>query len=153
MSYMKKIFAKVVADLFHPGHVEFFRRARELGGHLTVCVVPDQRVSDNKGKTPILSTEERVSVVAGCKYVDAVITDGPKVISPEYMQRKGFDIYAFGAADQEELEAKLKDCKDLPDAMKAIIPYTEGISSSQIIQRILSKGGIESFGAATKTTN
>ena len=138
---MKKIYAKVVADLLHPGHIEFFRKARDLGGHLTVSVVPDERVCIYKGKAPILSTEERAKIVASCRYVDAVIGDGPQIITLEYMDTGGYDIYAFGAADQRELEVKMKDCQELPESRRVVIPYMTGISSTEIIQRILSRYG------------
>lgn len=141
---MKKIYAKVVADLMHPGHVEFFRKARELGDHLTVNVVPDARVSLTKRK-PIMSTDERVQLVGACRYVDEVIIDGPKIITLEFMVEKGFDIYAFGANDDEELRKKLADCSDVPAAMKVQIEYMNGISSTEIIARILRQVSMSSI--------
>ena len=35
---MKRVFTVGVYDLLHIGHVELFRRAREIGNHLTVAV-------------------------------------------------------------------------------------------------------------------
>jgi len=130
------VYAKVVADFLHPGHVRFFKAARELGTRLTVCVVPDERVASNKGVTPVFTTAERVEMVAACRWVDEVITDGPKVISLQFMKDNGFHIYAFGANDGQELAGKLNDCPDLPKGMRAVLPYTEGISSSIIRQRL-----------------
>jgi len=132
---MKKIYTKVVADLMHWGHVEFFKNARSLGDSLTVNVVPDDRVSLMKRK-PIMSTEERVKLVSACRYVDEVITDGPRIITREFMAMKGFAIYAFGAMDDSELEVKLRDCSDLPPEMRIQIPYNQEISTTEIIKRI-----------------
>lgn len=132
---MTRIYAKVVADLFHHGHVEFFRAARALGSHLTVCVVPDERVALAK-RRPVMSTAERVAVVAACRYVDAVISDGPKVISLAFMRQGGFDLYAFGAVDDEELRVKLDDCRELPAGMAVRLPYLHGISTTEIIRRL-----------------
>jgi cytidyltransferase-like protein len=130
------VYAKVVADFLHPGHIRFFKAAREQGTHLTVCVVPDERVAQNKGVLPVFTTEERVEMVAACRWVDEVITDGPKVITLKFMQDNGFHIYAFGANNDEEMASKLKDCPDLPESMRAVIPYTGGISSTIIRQRL-----------------
>lgn len=138
---MKNIYTKVVADLMHPGHVEFFRQARSLGDSLTVNVVPDERVALAK-RRPILSTAERAKMVAACRYVDRVITDGPKVITLEFMQANQFHIYAFGAANGDELRGKLADCVDLPDSMRIRLPYTDGVSTTQLINRILERLGL-----------
>lgn len=137
---MRRIYAKVVADLMHPGHVEFFRQARALGDSLTVNVVPDARVALAK-RAPVLSTEERVELVRACRYVDEVITDGPKVITREFMDARGFHIYAFGANGDDELRTKLADCADLPADRKARVEYSTGISTTEIIARILRRAG------------
>jgi cytidyltransferase-like protein len=131
-----RVYTKVVADFLHPGHIRFFKAARELGTHLTVCVVPDARVSDNKAITPVFTTDERVEMVAACRWVDHVITDGPKVVSLDFMTKHQFRIYAFGANDASELAAKLADCPELPVEMRAVIPRTPGISSTLIRQRL-----------------
>jgi cytidyltransferase-like protein len=130
------IYTKVVADVLHYGHIRFFKAARELGSRLTVCVVPDERVLANKGVKPFFATSERVEMVAACRWVDEVITDGPKLITLQFMQERGFHIYAFGAVDEAELASKLSDCSELPENMRSHVPYTIGISSTIIRQRL-----------------
>ena len=49
----------MVADLFHYGHVEFLRQAKQLGDHLIVGICSDNDVKSYKRK-PILSMEERM---------------------------------------------------------------------------------------------
>lgn len=136
---MIKVYAKVVADLLHPGHLEFFKHAKLLGDHLTVCVVPDERVTLHKGRTPIFSTAERAVMVESCRFVDAVIIDGPKVISLDFMNSGEYEIYAFGARNDQELATKLRDCEELPESRKARVPYSPQISSTIIIERILER--------------
>lgn len=135
-----RIYTKIVGDLFHPGHVSFLKSARAWGGHLTVCVVPDDRVAQLK-RRPIMTVEERKVVVAACRYVDAVISDGPRVITRSFMAESQYDIYAFGAADDAELVTKLADCADLPETMRVRIPYSPGISTSLLIDRIRDRAG------------
>jgi cytidyltransferase-like protein len=132
---MTRIYAKVVADLFHPGHVAFFRAARALGDHLTVCVVPDERVALAK-RAPVMNTAERSCMVAACRFVDQVINDGPREITLSFMQERGFDIYAVGAIDDAEWQVKLRDCATLPPSMVVRLPYLPGISTSVIIARL-----------------
>jgi cytidyltransferase-like protein len=135
-----RIYTKVVADLFHFGHVASLRAARELGTHLTVCVVPDERVALLK-RRPIMTTEERVQVVAACRYVDAVITDGPRVTTLAFMRSNDFALYAFGAKDEAEYLQKRQDCAELPEAMLRRLPYARGVSSTEIRRRVLANGG------------
>jgi len=137
----RRIYTRMVADLFHQGHVNFLRLARALGTHLTVCVVSDERVLDNKGKLPVMTQEERVAVVAVCQYVDAVITDSPVNATVEFMQQHGFDIYTFACASEEEQVDKYKQCANLPSSMVHEIDYTMGISTSDLVERTLCGAG------------
>ncbi|MCW5619040.1 MAG: adenylyltransferase/cytidyltransferase family protein, partial [Nitrosomonas sp.] len=86
----RRVYTRMVADLFHEGHVNFLRAARALGTHLTVCVVSDERVAENKGKQPVMKQAERAAIVAACRYVDAILTETPASINLEYMQKHGF---------------------------------------------------------------
>ena len=132
---MKVIYTKVVADLFHYGHVNFFKNARALGDKLVVHVVNDERVRLSK-RPPVMTQEERIAVVAACRYVDQVLADGPKIITPEFMMEQGYHTYVFSYSSDEELQTKLADCPDLPKEMIAILPYTSGISTTDILHRI-----------------
>ena len=132
-----RVFTRMVADLFHVGHINFLRTAKSLGTHLTVCVVPDERVLDNKGKLPVMTQMERVAAVSACKYVDHVITESPVNATLEFMRQNGFDLYAFACADEKERADKYRQCALLPREMIRELDYTPGISSTDIVQRIL----------------
>ena len=73
---MTRVYADMVADLFHYGHVEFLKKARELGDYLIVGIHADEILEDYKRK-PILTMEERIISVAGCRYVDEVLPSAP----------------------------------------------------------------------------
>jgi len=127
-----RVYAKVAADLFHFGHVRFFKQARMLGSHLTVSVVPDERIEHYKGRPPLFTKDQRMELIASCRWVDEVIDYGPKILTVDFMTEHNFDIYAFGAKDEQELNIKLLDCVELPEAMIAEIPYSPEISSSKL---------------------
>lgn len=135
---MTTVYTKMVADLFHPGHVEFLKAARALGDRLVVHVADDERVRKAK-RLPIMTQEERIAVVASCRFVDEARSEGPKVISQEFMAQNGFDLYAVSFSSDEEKAVKRADCGDLPDRMIAVLPYTDGISTTSILQRIASR--------------
>jgi cytidyltransferase-like protein len=63
-------------DMFHSGHVEFFRSASEFGD-LYVSIATDENSFLNKHKLPICNQEERKFMVESCKYVkEAFISYG-----------------------------------------------------------------------------
>ncbi len=133
---MKKvIYTKIVGDLFHPGHVRFLKTARALGDKLVVHIVNDTRVQVYK-RLPILSQIERAEVIGACQYVDEVHLDGPKVISLNFMDENDYSVYAYGYSTEREAAVKRADCPELPENRICIIPYTVGISTTEIIQRL-----------------
>ncbi len=54
---MIRVYADIVGDLFHYGHIEFLRQSRALGDYLLVGVHSDDAVLAHKRK-PILTMEE-----------------------------------------------------------------------------------------------
>ncbi|KAL2932558.1 Ethanolamine-phosphate cytidylyltransferase [Bienertia sinuspersici] len=65
-------------DLFHAGHVEILRAARQLGDFLLVGIYSDQTVSELRGPGyPLMNLHERSLSVLGCRYVDEIIMGAP----------------------------------------------------------------------------
>ena len=133
----RRVYTRMVADLFHQGHINFLKAARALGTHLTVCVVSDERVLQNKGKMPVMTQAERAAAVAACKYVDAVTTETLDKVTLVFMQQYGFDVYTFACGSEQERQDKYRLCEDLPPDMIQELSYTAGISTSTIVTRIL----------------
>ncbi len=62
-----------VFDLFHIGHLNMFRRAKEQCEYLIVGVVTDEGVRRNKKVEPFIPFEERIEMVCACRYVDEAV--------------------------------------------------------------------------------
>ena len=57
-------------DLFHIGHLNMFRRAKEMCDYLIVGVVSDEGMQRFKKKKPFIPLQERLEIVRSCRYVD-----------------------------------------------------------------------------------
>jgi len=62
-----------VFDLFHIGHLNILRRAKEHCEFLVVGVSTDELVKEYKGKSPVIPFHERIAIVDAIKYVDKVV--------------------------------------------------------------------------------
>ena len=83
--------------------------------------------------------EERAASVAACRYVDEVLLNAPLRVDAEWIARYDIHLVVHGDDfDQEQME----DYYGVPMEMGIFrtVPYTQGISTSEIIRRIKERG-------------
>ena len=125
-----------VYDMFHIGHLNIIRSAKEQCDYLIVGVSTDELVRLDKKKTPVIPYEERAAIVAALKYVDRVVpqTDKNKFGAWEkYHFNKMFvgDDWK-GTPQWVKYEEEFK-----PVGVEIIyLPHTDGISSTQLTEVI-----------------
>jgi cytidyltransferase-like protein len=124
----------MVADLFHYGHMNFLRLAREHGDYLLVGVHADETVMSYK-RRPILSMEERVASVKHCRYVDEVISDAPLTIDRAWIEQHEIDLILHGDDISRETEESWYRTPIEMGIFRSVA-YTPGISTTEIIARI-----------------
>lgn len=109
------------------------KKARSLGDYLLVGIHPDDAVASHK-RSPILTMDERVASVNGCRFVDEVLPDVPWRIDRGCIEKHSIDLVAHGDDYSEE---HLKATHEVPMEMGIFrtVPYTPGIFSSEIIRR------------------
>ncbi|GJN28439.1 hypothetical protein PR202_gb16563 [Eleusine coracana subsp. coracana] len=84
-------------DLFHAGHVEILRLARELGDFLLVGIHTDQTISSTRGRhRPIMNLHERSLSVLACRYVDEVIIGAPWDVSKDMITTFNISLVVHG---------------------------------------------------------
>ncbi|MDT0275713.1 adenylyltransferase/cytidyltransferase family protein [Blastococcus goldschmidtiae] len=84
-----------VYDMFHIGHLNVLRRAREACDHLVVGVTTDELSLAAKGKTPIVPFEERLDIVRAIRHVDEVVPQ-TSMDKLEAWEKVGFDAVFVG---------------------------------------------------------
>ena len=130
-----------VFDLYHIGHINMFRRAKEMCDYLIVGVTSDEYVINKKKRTPFIPFEERLQVVAACKYVD-------KAVGVPYMheeiteawEKYHYDVQ-FCGSDYETNPWWLEQQKWLREHGSDLVffPYTQQTSSTKI-KALIDKG-------------
>lgn len=136
---MKEIVYVVgVFDLFHAGHVELLRRARELGDKLIVAINGDEMVETYKRK-PFFTENDRLEIIKSSKYVDDAFIIR-QYDNKEFIEKYGITKIVHG--DDWEKESYMEQICVTPEFLEknncklVIIPYTKGISTSELIQSI-----------------
>ena len=94
------VYVDMCADLFHYGHVNLLKAAKNLGDILIVGIHSDSTIESYK-RTPIMNMKERISVVEACKYVDEVIPDAPLVITQKYIMDNNINIIVHAHPESE----------------------------------------------------
>lgn len=62
-----------VFDLFHIGHLNLLKNAKQMCDYLIVGVSTDEVVVSYKHKEPIIPYEERIAIVEAIRYVDEAV--------------------------------------------------------------------------------
>ena len=124
----------MTADLFHFGHVNFLKQASEIGDYLIAGIHSDETVQNYK-RSPIMTMEERISVVASCRYVDEVIPNAPLIIDLKWIKKHNIHLVVHGDDFSEDL---LQLCYKIPIEMGIFkkVPYTPGISTTDITNKL-----------------
>ncbi len=125
-----------VFDLFHVGHLNILKKAKEYCDELIVGVSTDELVSNYKNKVPIIPYEERIAIVSAIKYVDKVV---PQVNRNKFeaWENLKFDVMFVGDDWKgsklfTEVEHQFREVGvDI-----VYFPYTQGTSSTMLREKI-----------------
>ena len=124
-----------VFDMFHIGHLNILRRAKEQCEYLIVGVSTDEVVESYKKKTPVIKFDERCAIVSAIKYVDEVVPQLSMDKMEAYKKYK-FDAI-FHGTDWKGSDMYNKIAEEFkPYGVDVVfLPHTDGISSTIIREK------------------
>ena len=131
----KKGYTAGVFDVFHKGHLNLIKAAKQHCEFLIVGVNSDELVLSYKNKLPIEPVEDRMEIVQAIRYVDGVVRVDSldKIVA---LKKHGFDVIFIGDdwKGSERWNNTEKELKAFGVDV-VYIPYTKGISSTKIRER------------------
>lgn len=141
---MPRIYTGGTFDLFHAGHVNFLRQCKRLAGPdglVIVALNTDEFIKRFKGKAPLYTYEERWELLKGCKYVDLVIPNIGEEDSKLTIQQSNADYVVIGSdwacKDYYSQMGFTQAWLDDQDIQLVYVPYTAGISTTELKRRLL----------------
>lgn len=108
-------------DLFHYGHLNIFKKSKELCDYLIVGVSTDELIEKEKGKRPVIPYEERARIVESIRYVDEVV---PQCNKDKQAIVTKYNIDAISVGDDWKGKYPPVSCK------MVYFPYTKSVSST-----------------------
>lgn len=121
-----------VYDMFHIGHLNVIRRAKEQCDYLIVGVSTDELVQQEKGKTPVIPFNERFAIVEALKYVDKVVPQKDKNKFAAW-EKYHFNKMFVGSDWQGTPQWKNFEKQFAPFNVEIIyLPHTDGVSSTKL---------------------
>jgi len=138
----KLVYVGMAADIVHPGHLNVIRKARELG-RVMVGLLTDKAIASYK-RLPYMTYEQRKAVVENIKGVDQVVPQETLDYVPNL--RKYKPDYVVHGDDwregvQKDVRQRVIEVLKEWGGQLIEIPYTKGISSTQIREALREIGG------------
>lgn len=115
-------------DVFHVGHVNILKRAREFGDKLIVGVSSDELNFSKKDRYPIYSQDDRISIVSSLRFVDEVFVEESLDKKLEYIKKYNASVLVMGDDWQGRFDWVKNACEVI------YLPRTPSISTTEIIE-------------------
>ena len=119
-----------VFDMFHIGHLNLLKKAKEYCDYLIVGVSTDEVVESYKHKAPIIPFEERIAIVSELRCVDRVVPQ-LSMDKMEAWKKLHFDAL-FHGSDWKGTDMYNKMIEEFAEIGVDVVflPHTEGVSST-----------------------
>ena len=131
-----RIYIDGIFDLFHRGHLDVLRKAKEFRKNSTLIVgIISDKVAEEYKRKPIYNEEDRYLIINSIKYVDEVVFNSPLVLTKDFIEKHKIDIVLHSFSDINDFE-KQKIYTEQIDNIFHLIPYNSYISTTSLINKI-----------------
>lgn len=120
-----------VFDLFHIGHLNILKKAKENCDYLIVGVTSDELVT-YKGKSSVIPFSERIEIVKAICFVDEVVVQDSMDKMKAWKRLKFHKMFVGSDWKGTEVWNKLEEEFSKINVEIQYFPYTEGTSSTQL---------------------
>lgn len=131
-----------VYDMFHIGHLNIIKRAKEQCDFLIVGVSTDEVVQEYKHKTPLIPFEQRIAIVEAIKYVDKVVPQTSMNKMEAWKKLKFNAIFHGDDWKNSNMYNEMEKEFSKVGVDIVFLPHTDGISSTELKEKILAKNEI-----------
>lgn len=126
-------------DILHKGHINLLAQCRKIAGprgRVVVALNRDEFLERYKGRPPMLDYENRRILLEACRHVDEVVPNASDEDSKPTIERVRPDFVVIGSDwAQRDYYAQMQFTQawlDQRGITLVYVPYTEGISSTQV---------------------
>jgi D-beta-D-heptose 7-phosphate kinase/D-beta-D-heptose 1-phosphate adenosyltransferase len=125
-------------DVLHVGHVKLLTASKQLGDVLIVAVDDDESVRALKGpQRPVISADERLRIISALDSVDHVILFSTDELE-KILEAARPEVLTKGS-DYSDSQVQGREIVEKHGGRVELIPITENISSTQVINNIKNK--------------
>ncbi|NSO61422.1 glycerol-3-phosphate cytidylyltransferase [Enterococcus faecalis] len=128
MNNKKRVITYGTFDLFHYGHINLLKRAKEQGDYLIVGLSTDEFNWNSKNKKCYFSYEERKSILESVRYVDLVIPEENWEQKVKDIELYHVDTFVMG----NDWEGEFDFIREVTNADVMYLERTPEISTTQI---------------------
>lgn len=126
-----------VYDMFHIGHLNILKKAKQQCDYLIVGVSTDELVHSEKNKVPIIPFADRCAIVEAIKYVDRVVPQEDKNKFAAW-ERYGFHKMFVGSDWKGTPQWDSFERQFAPVGVEIVyLDHTDGISSTILREKFM----------------
>jgi cytidyltransferase-like protein len=132
-----RIYIDGIFDLFHRGHLDVLRKAKEFRKDTTliVGVISDHDATNYKRK-PIYNEDDRYLIINSIKYVDEVIFAPPLKLTNDFIKKYQIDLVLHSFSNTTDYEKQKEFYSGDIENIFHIIPYNSNISTTNLIEKM-----------------
>ena len=130
-----RIYIDGIFDLFHRGHLDVLRKAKEFRKNTTLIVgiISDSDATHYKRK-PIYNEEDRYLIINSIKYVDEVIFAPPLKLTIDFIKKYQIDLVLHSFSNVTDYEKQKEFYSGDIENIFHIIPYNSNISTTNLLE-------------------